>query len=203
MFSGIIETVATVEEIQERSGNRTFLLSSSIADQFTIDQSVSHNGVCLTVEKILPEESKYQVTAIAETLKKSMLGDVKRGDRINLERSVGVNARFDGHFVQGHVDTTGTVHEIKLLEGSREIYIAFNPEFESLVVPQGSVSLNGISLTIASSDPKKHLISVAIIPYTIQATNIGDWKIGTRINIEFDVLGKYVQKMLDLRLKKE
>ncbi len=202
MFSGIIETVATVDEIHEESGNRTFLLSSSIAPELTVDQSVSHNGVCLTVERILPQESKYQVTAIAETLKKSMLGDVKPGDRINLERSVGVNARFDGHFVQGHVDTTGVVDEIRLLEGSREIFIAYQPEFELLVVPRGSISLNGISLTIATSEPENHRISVAIIPYTIEATNIGDWKKGTRVNIEFDILGKYVQKILDLRLEK-
>lgn len=196
MFSGIVETMAEVKEIQENGGNKTFFLKSSITPELSVDQSVAHNGVCLTVEKVDPGNMVYQVTAIEETLTKSMLGDVKIGDRINLERSVGVNSRFDGHFVQGHVDTTGVVEEIRILEGSREIFISYPAEHESLVVPQGSICLMGISLTLASTDPAKHMISVAIIPYTLEITNIGDWKKGDRVNIEFDVLGKYVQKIL-------
>ncbi len=196
MFSGIVETMAKVSNITVSGGNKTFTLESTLTSELSIDQSVSHNGVCLTVESTNPEQKTYNVTAIEETLNKSMLGDLKIGDRVNLERSVGVSSRFDGHFVQGHVDTTGVVDEIRQLEGSREIFIKYDAEHEDMIVPKGSISLMGISLTIASTDPEKHRISVAIIPYTIEATNIGDWEVGDRINLEFDVLGKYVKKIL-------
>lgn len=197
MFSGIVEKTALVKKIESRGGNKTFFLQSDLAKELSVDQSVSHNGVCLTVEQVLPESDEYRVTAIEETLTKTMLGDLKEGDLVNLERSVGVNSRFDGHFVQGHVDATGVLTEIKKLDGSTEFFIQYDPEHEDLIVPQGSISLMGISLTIASSDPEQHRISVAIIPYTMEVTNIGNWKVGDRINIEFDVLGKYVKKILD------
>lgn len=196
MFSGIIEDTGTVKEINANGGNKTFIVTSRLAPELKVDQSLSHNGVCLTVEAVHASDSTYQVTAIEETLTKSMLGDVVAGSRINLERSVGVNNRFDGHFVQGHVDSTGVVEEIKELDGSWEFTISYAPEFENLIVPQGSITLMGISLTIAHSDPVKNQISVAIIPYTYDNTNISNWKKGDRINLEFDVLGKYVAKIL-------
>lgn len=197
MFSGIVESMASVDEIRENGGNKTFILSSKIASELSVDQSVSHNGVCLTVEKVFSDNNQYQVTAIEETLTKSMLGDLKLNDQINLERSVGTQSRFDGHFVQGHVDCTGILNEIKTHDGSYEFFIQYSPEYEDLIVPQGSICLMGISLTIASTNPQENIISVAIIPYTFEITNISDWKIGDRINIEFDVLGKYVKKILD------
>lgn len=196
MFSGIVEDTGIVREIRENGGNRTFFVASRLAPELKVDQSLSHNGVCLTVEEVRPEENLYRVTAIEETLHKSMLGDVRVDSRINLERSVGVNNRFDGHFVQGHVDATGIVEEIRTLDGSREFTISYDPQYENLIVPQGSITLAGISLTIARTDPEKHRITVAIIPYTFENTNISDWKKGDRINLEFDVLGKYVLKIL-------
>ena len=188
--------MGVVDSILAERGNNIFVISSDMVPELKVDQSLAHNGVCLTVEKLLVAEKKYQVTAINETLEKTMLGDLKKGERINLERSLLSNGRVDGHFVQGHVDTCGTILEIKELEGSWEYFVKYPPEFESLVVNQGSIALNGISLTIARSLPAQHVISVCIIPYTSVHTNIGDWQVGNRINIEFDVLGKYVKKIL-------
>ena len=198
MFTGIVESIGVVDQVEENSGNRVFTIRTSFLSELKSDQSLSHNGVCLTVEQINSENGNYQVTAIAETLEKTMLGNVKSGDRINLERSLAANARVDGHFVQGHVDTRGNVIDIITLDGSWEYFIEFSEDFEDLIVPKGSICVNGISLTVVKSDPQKHFFSVCIIPYTHQVTNIGDWKKGDPVNIEFDVLGKYVKKIMSL-----
>lgn len=199
MFTGIIESIGRVSEIRKEGTNRTFTVSSELTVELKVDQSLAHNGVCLTVERIDISQDSYQVTAIAETLQKTMLGAVKSGDRLNLERSLRVDALVDGHFVQGHVDTTGTVDEIIELEGSREYHISFPGEYESLIVPRGSICVNGISLTVAQSDLRNHRFSVCIIPYTHEHTNVADWRVGDAVNLEFDILGKYVQKIFTLR----
>lgn len=199
MFSGIIETIGEVQKIITTGGNQTFVISSELVTELRPDQSLAHNGVCLTVEKVSLEEKTYQVTAIQETLEKSMLGTLAVGDKINLERSLLANGRVDGHFVQGHVDSCGEIVEIERQEGSSEYYIEYPAKFEAWIVSKGSICINGISLTVAKSLPEKHVISVCIIPYTIEHTNISDWKTGDKVNLEFDVLGKYVQKIISLR----
>ncbi len=196
MFSGIIETMGTVSRIDRNGGNKTFFIESRLTPELKVDQSVAHNGVCLTVEEVLKESGMYRVTAIDETLSKTMLGQVQEGDPVNLERSVGGDIRFDGHFVQGHVDCTGTVDDISQKDGSWEIWIRFPAADEPLVVDRGSVALNGISLTIARTDPENHRLMVAIIPYTYENTNISRWKKGDSVNIEYDILGKYVLKIV-------
>ena len=189
--------MASVESLEDQGANRVFRLKSSIADQFRVDESVCHNGVCLTVEEASGES--YRVTAIDETLQRSNLGDVRSGDLVNLERSMPVGGRLDGHFVQGHVDAKGTVERIEDRDGSWEVFLSYPAEFETLIVEKGSVCLNGISLTIASSAPAAHQLSVAIIPHTWNNTNIARWRVGGHVNIEFDVLGKYVQKIMQVR----
>lgn len=196
MFTGIIECLAEVLSVQESGSNRVFRLRAEIAPEFRVDESVAHNGVCLTVEDVRLAEQTYRVTAIEETLQRSNLGRLQAGDRVNLERALPAGARLDGHFVQGHVDARGSVIRIEEHSGSWEFFIRYAPEFEPLVVPKGSVALNGISLTIASSEPERNQISVAIIPHTWGRTDISTWKVGSEINIEFDVLGKYVQKIM-------
>jgi len=196
VFAGIIETTATLEEIRTHGTNRTLILSSPISDELTADQSVAHNGVCLTVEEN-GSGGRHRVTAIEETLQKTMLGELNVGERVNLERSLRANGRVDGHFVQGHVDTCGRVEEIVDRNGSRDYRISFPAQFERLIVPQGSICVNGISLTVASSDPEHHLLSVSIIPYTMELTNLGDLEAGARVNLEFDILGKYILKNLE------
>lgn len=197
MFTGIIETVATVERTEAEGSNIIFHFQTAMAPEFRVDESVAHNGVCLTVEAV--EGERYRVTAIAETLVRSMLGDLKAGDRVNLERAMPVGGRLDGHFVQGHVDAVGEVTEIVDRDGSYEITIRYAPEYEELIVEKGSVCLNGISLTVARNNAKNHTLTVAIIPYTWEHTDIQGWRPGSRINVEFDVLGKYVQKIMAVR----
>ena len=195
MFTGIVETTGIIEEIQDHSGNKTFMVSSAISNDLKTDQSVMHNGVCLTVE----EDGKnglHRVTAIQETLKKTMLSACKKGDALNLERSMTSDGRVDGHFVQGHVDTCGTVSEILDLGGSREYHIHFPEEFENLIVPQGSICLNGISLTVSTSNPEKHTFGVSIIPFTLEITNLKHLQINDRVNLEFDIIGKYINKIM-------
>jgi riboflavin synthase len=194
MFTGIIENQGTIEAVSEHGSGKTFRISSSLTPELKIDQSISHNGACLTVEKL--EGALYQVTAIHETLAKTNLGDWKQGDRVNLERCLQMNGRLDGHIVQGHVDTTATCISTKDLDGSWEFRFEFPKEFASLVIEKGSVSLNGISLTIY--DVKENSFSVAIIPYTFENTNMHSIKKGDKVNIEFDVIGKYVQRITTL-----
>ena len=188
MFTGIIETTGTIHEISQSGTNRIFWIACPLAAELKIDQSLSHNGVCLTVEAILGD--RYQVTAIAETLSKTNLGDWKPGDLINLERCLQPSGRLDGHFVQGHTDTKGRLIEKKDLNGSWQLTVEFDPLFAPYIIEKGSVALNGVSLTVF--DVRKDRFSVAIIPYTYQHTNLRLVVPGDAVNLEFDMLGKYI-----------
>lgn len=194
MFTGIIETTGIVGKVVDTGTNKTFLIESPISSQLKEDQSLAHNGVCLTVEKI--ENDMHQVTAIKETLKKTNLGNWKEGDMINLERCLPVNGRIDGHIVQGHVDTTAVCTKRKELKGSWEFGFDFPKKFSHLVIEKGSISLNGISLTIFNV--KKDSFNVAIIPYTFEHTNISRLNTIDKVNIEFDMIGKYVARLKSL-----
>jgi len=193
MFTGIIEALGSILSISGQESNKTFLMSSILARQLKVDQSLSHDGVCLTIENV--EGEHYQVTAIAETLSKTNLSDWKPGNRINLERSLQIHGRLDGHMVQGHVDTTAICVDIRNNGGSRVFRFEFPDSFSNLIIEKGSVAVNGISLTCF--DLSKNNFSVAIIPYTLENTNIGDLTTGSRVNIEFDLVGKYVERILN------
>ncbi len=199
MFTGIVEAMGKVVKTSDSGGNRVFIIESSLTPELKIDQSISHNGACLTVESLDPEQGHYQVTAIAETLGKTMLGTVGQGDLLNLERSMTASTRVDGHFVQGHVDIVGTVRSIEDKDGSKVYTIAYPDQYETLIVPRGSICVNGISLTVAENDAEAHTLAVAIIPYTAEFTNIKNWKVGDSVNLEFDILGKYVEKIMAVR----
>ena len=188
MFTGIIETTATIAGISTKGTNKTFKITSPLASQFKIDQSVAHNGVCLTVEAV--EGDTYQVTAVAETLLKTNLGDWQTGDTINLERCLQPSDRLDGHFVQGHTDTKGFVTEKKDLNGSWQFTFSFNESFAPYLIEKGSIAVNGISLT--AFNVTGNSFSVAIIPYTYQHTNLQVAETGSSVNLEFDMLGKYI-----------
>jgi len=194
MFTGIIETMGIVKNIAIDGGNKIIWIESGISKELSIDQSVSHNGVCLTVEEV--KENGHRVTAIAETLNKTDLNDWEIGDLINLERSLALNSRLDGHFVQGHVDTTAACIAKKEKEGSWEYEFRFAKKFAGLIIEKGSVSINGISLT--AFGVKKKSFQVAIIPYTYEHTNIKAVQKGDLVNIEFDMIGKYVLRKLSL-----
>ena len=190
MFTGIIESLGKVLSVAEIGTNKTFWIESSLSDQLKVDQSLSHNGVCLTVEEI--HGNTHRVTAIEETLRKSNLAGWKTGDAVNLERCLVMNGRLDGHIVQGHVDAIGTCLKRKDLNGSWEFQFEFPKKFSRLVIEKGSISLNGISLTIF--DVKKTRFSVAIIPYTFEHTNMGSIQPRSIVNLEFDIIGKYVAR---------
>jgi len=192
MFTGIIETIGRVEEIITTGTNKTFWISSPLSHELKVDQSISHNGVCLTVEAL--QDGRHQVTAIAETLQKSNIGHWQKGDLVNLERCMIMNGRLDGHIVQGHVDTTAICVERKGLDGSWEFRFRFPDKFTNLVIEKGSISLNGISLTIFNVTANE--FTVAIIPYTFEHTNIQNILPGTTVNLEFDMVGKYVNRFL-------
>lgn len=192
MFTGIIEALGTVSKIEQEGGNRNFCIESNISNQLSSDQSVSHNGVCLTVTKV--EGKTHWVTAIDETLQKSTLGKLKIGDSINLERCMVANGRFDGHIVQGHVDQTGIVKSVKEADGSWIFDFEYDPTIGNITVEKGSISINGISLTCFNSIDGG--FTVAIIPYTYQHTNFNTLIKGDSVNLEFDIIGKYVQKIL-------
>ena len=194
MFTGIIETLGYVESVLGQGTNKSFWISSAIIDELKVDQSISHDGVCLTVEAI--ENGKYRVTAIEETLKKTSLSTWLPGTTINLERCMLINGRLDGHIVQGHVDTTATCIERKDLDGSWEYRFQFSANFAPLVIEKGSISVNGTSLTIFNVT--ENAFTVAIIPYTYQHTSISGVKVGSEVNIEFDIIGKYVNRMSQL-----
>jgi riboflavin synthase len=194
MFTGIIETIGTIEEVTSAGTNKTYWISSPLSHEFKVDQSVSHNGVCLTVEEI--QGNRHRVTAIAETLQKSDLDHWKTGHLVNIERCMLMNGRLDGHIVQGHVDTTAVCIHKKALEGSWEFRFQFPVEFAMLVIEKGSISLNGISLTIFNVTHNE--FSVAIIPYTFEHTNIKTIEPSVAVNIEFDIMGKYVNRILSL-----
>jgi len=195
MFTGIIETIGTVESVVITGSNYTFQITSSITNELKVDQSVSHDGVCLTVEAI--NNSTYQVTAIAETIQKTNLQLWKPGTKVNIERCMVMNGRLDGHIVQGHVDCTATCVEKKDLAGSWEYRFVFPEQFAPLVIEKGSISVNGTSLTCFNIT--NNSFTVAIIPYTYDHTSIQQVQVDSVVNIEFDLLGKYVQRSIELR----
>lgn len=190
MFTGIIEAIGEIKEITSSGSNKTFWLASSISDALKVDQSLSHNGACLTVEAI--DGNRHRITAIEETLKKTNLGEWKPGDLINLERCLPMNGRLDGHLVQGHVDATALCTDRKEAGGSWEFQFEFPKKFSHLIIEKGSISVNGISLTVF--DAKKKSFRVAIIPYTFEHTNMKNVFPGMRVNIEFDLIGKYIER---------
>lgn len=194
MFTGIIETLATVERIETEHTNVHFTFSSSITHELKIDQSVAHNGVCLTVVKI--DGHYYTVTAIEETLQKTNLGNLKVGHNVNLERCMPANGRFDGHIVQGHVDQTGMVKEVIDNDGSWTYTIQYNADTKNVTVEKGSITINGTSLTVVDSHPDS--FSVCIIPYTYENTVFKSLKKGDTVNLEFDIVGKYVARLLKI-----
>ena len=195
MFTGIIEAQAQILDIKEEGTNKHFMLSCPFIEELKIDQSVAHNGVCLTVVALQPDS--YTVTAIAETLNKTNLNDLKPGDKVNLERCMAANGRFDGHIVQGHVDQTAVCKEILNQDGSWLFTFEYNPAAGNITVEKGSVCVNGISLTVVNS--QQNSFSVAIIPYTYEHTNLNQVEPGTRVNLEFDIIGKYIARILGNR----
>ena len=195
MFTGIIETTGRIDNIISNGTNKTYWIASPLSKELKTDQSVSHNGVCLTVEEV--QGDRHRVTAIAETLQKSNLGEWQTGDLVNIERCLPMNGRLDGHIVQGHVDATGTCIDRRELDGSWEYRFRFPDRFASLVIEKGSISLNGISLTIFNVT--RNEFSVAVIPYTFEHTNIQQVNTGTAVNLEFDMIGKYVNRLQELK----
>ena len=195
MFTGIIETFGEIKALHKDGGNVHVTLASSITDELKIDQSVAHNGVCLTVIAI--NRNEYTVTAIQETIDKTNLSDWKTGDLVNLERAMKLGDRLDGHIVQGHVDQTGICKSIQEANGSWYFTFEYDPVLNNLTIEKGSITINGVSLTVVNS--LKNEFSVAIIPYTYEHTNFKNFKIGTKINLEFDVIGKYVSKLYSLK----
>jgi riboflavin synthase len=191
MFTGIIETLGTIQEIKNDKGNVHITVDSSITTELKIDQSVAHNGICLTVVEL--KDSSYSVTAIGETVQKTNLGNWVVGDNLNLERAMKLGDRLDGHMVQGHVDQTGTCIEAQETNGSWYYTFEYDEALNNLTIEKGSITVNGVSLTVVNS--KKNQFSVAIIPYTYEHTNFNSFVVGTKINLEFDVIGKYVSKL--------
>ena len=193
MFTGIIETLGTVTNLKKDGDNLHISISSTISDDLKIDQSVSHNGVCLTVVDL--SEKEHTVTAISETLNKSNLGSLAVGDLVNLERCMQMNGRLDGHIVQGHVDQTAVCSALNEMNGSWVYTFQYDVSTGNVTVEKGSVSVNGISLTVF--DSKADQFSVAIIPYTFNHTNLQNIKAGSTVNLEFDIIGKYVSRLLN------
>lgn len=198
MFSGIVEEYGTVVAIEKVQENVHFFLTCSFVDELKVDQSLSHNGVCLTVVDVDKVNKKYKVTAIKETLLKSNLGLLEVGSKVNLERSMMMNGRLDGHIVQGHVDQTATCTKVEEADGSW--YYTFEYDFELrkarqgyMTVEKGSVTVNGVSLTVVNS--KNNSFQVAIIPFTHEVTNFHTFKVGSVVNLEFDIIGKYLSKL--------
>lgn len=199
MFSGIVEEMATVVAIERSGGNVDFTLTCSFVDELKIDQSVSHNGVCLTVVKIV--DNTYTVTAMRETLERSNLGLLEKGSRVNVERSMLMNGRLDGHIVQGHVDCTAVCTDMTDADGSTYFTFKYETSKEMVArgyftVDKGSVTVNGVSLTVCN--PTENTFQVAIIPYTMEHTNFCDIQIGTTVNLEYDILGKYIARLSTL-----
>lgn len=199
MFSGIVEEAARVVKLENEKGNLHITVECSFVDELKIDQSISHNGVCLTVVK--KTDANYTVTAIKETLEKSNLGLLEIGSKINLERSLKIDSLLDGHLVQGHVDQTATCKEVKEADGSWYYTFEYQPaQDDYITVEKGSVSVNGVSLTVVNS--KENSFQVAIIPYTYEITNFHQFKEGTVVNLEFDIIGKYIAKYMKQQFSK-
>jgi riboflavin synthase len=195
MFTGIIETLGRIKSIEKEQENVHFTITSSITSELKIDQSVAHNGVCLTVVAI--NNDNYTVTAIKETLDKTNLSTWKEGDAVNLERAMKLGDRLDGHIVQGHVDQTGTCVNLKEASGSWYYTFKYDAALNNITIEKGSITVNGVSLTVVNSNLNE--FSVAIIPYTYEHTNFHSIKEGTVVNLEFDVIGKYVSRLNELR----
>ena len=191
MFTGIIESIAKVEDIKNDKGNLQITYKSSIAKELKVDQSVCHDGACLTI--IETNGDHYTVDAIAETISRTNLADLKIGDGVNIERSMAVNSRFDGHIVQGHIDEVGVCKSIT--ENGGSWVFEFEHSGKNITVEKGSITVNGVSLTIVKS--QETLLSVAIIPYTYNNTNFCELKVGSKVNLEFDILGKYISKLIE------
>jgi riboflavin synthase len=191
MFTGIIESIGTITEIDSKGDNKTFWINSPISSLLKVDQSLAHDGVCLTVEET--NGNQHRVTAVAETLQKTCLNDWAIGKSINLERCMTLNGRLDGHLVQGHVDTTGLVKKITEQNGSWQLIITFPSSYAHLVIEKGSITINGISLTAFNVTDSS--LEVAIIPYTYEHTTIKYLKSGDKVNLEFDLIGKYVNRL--------
>ncbi|MBP6286450.1 MAG: riboflavin synthase [Ferruginibacter sp.] len=194
MFTGIIEKTGLIEEVLSNGNNRSFRVSSPLYNELKVDQSLSHDGVCLTIENL--QNGQHQVTAIAETLAKTNLGTWQKGTIINLERCMQLNGRLDGHFVQGHVDTTAECIDIVNKNGSWEYHFRFPEKFAKLVIEKGSITVNGISLTLFNIS--NSAFTVAIVPYTYEHTNMKWLAKGDLVNIEFDMIGKYVNRIQGL-----
>ena len=194
MFTGIVETQGIIKKITEKGTNKTFWIKSSISSKLKPDQSVAHDGVCLTVEEV--KGNRHKVTAIAETMTKTNMDQWQKGSQINLEKCLRVNDRLDGHFVQGHVDTVAICIDKKEKDGSWEFSFQFPLKFGQLIIEKGSIAVNGISLTVFNVSG--NTFDVAIIPYTFAHTNMGTVNVGQKVNIEFDMLGKYINRKLSL-----
>jgi riboflavin synthase len=192
MFTGIIEATGTLAAIEREGGNVHFTVESPISDELKIDQSLAHDGVCLTVVATAP--GRHTVTAVQETLERTRLGAWQPGDRINLERAMVAGARLDGHIVQGHVDTTGRCTAVREADGSWYYEFSYAPTPETLLVDKGSICINGVSLTVVA--PAEDRFAVAIIPYTYEHTNFRNLRAGDTVNLEFDIIGKYIARQL-------
>ena len=195
MFTGIIETTGKVVKIEKERGNIHFTIATPIASELRVDQSVPHDGVCLTTVNVDKEKKQYTVTAIQESLDKTNMRTWEEGYRVNLERCTPINGRLDGHIVQGHVDQTAVCTKVEEFDGSWKFYFEYDPGPKNITVEKGSISVNGVSLTVVDSEPAN--FSVAIIPYTYDHTNFGDFKKGSVVNLEFDIIGKYVARLLE------
>lgn len=195
MFTGIIEDLGQVRKITTDGDNVHYEIESKFTEELQIDQSIAHNGACLTVVAL--SDDSYTVTAISETLQRTNLGVLREGSHVNLERCMIAGARLDGHMVQGHVDQTGTCEKIEELDGSWKFHFSYKPTTENVTVEKGSICINGVSLTVVDSERDR--FSVAIIPYTYDHTNFKDLKVGDSVNLEFDIIGKYIARVLALR----
>lgn len=193
MFTGIIETLGVVKKIELENSNKHITIQSDITSELKVDQSVAHNGVCLTVIDI--KDSSYTVTAIDETIQKTNVGFWKENNSINLERAMKLGSRLDGHIVQGHVDQVATCTKIEPQNGSTFFTFEYDNSKNNITIEKGSITINGVSLTVVNSN--RNSFSVAIIPYTIEHTNFKEFKIGTVVNLEFDVIGKYVARLME------
>ncbi len=197
MFTGIIETVGTVRALEPDGSNLHITMESSISQALKVDQSLAHNGVCLTV--VACDDKSHTVTAVQETLDRSNLGQLQVGSELNLERAMISGGRLDGHIVQGHVDATGTCNEVQAIDGSWYFHFHYQPTEEHLLVDKGSICINGVSLTVV--EPVDDRFSVAIIPYTYEHTNFKQLRKGDSVNLEFDILGKYIARYAKLYLR--
>ncbi|MEO6868934.1 MAG: riboflavin synthase [Ginsengibacter sp.] len=195
MFTGIIEAKGTIQKTVKNNGNITFSISSDLGPTLKPDESVSHNGICLTIENLFND--RHEVTTISETLRKTNAEFWKEGDIINLERAMRLNDRLDGHIVQGHVDTIALCTAKEEMSGSIELSFSYDEQFNNLIIEKGSICVNGVSLT--AFNVTNNCFTVAIIPYTLAHTNFSAFDVGQTVNIEFDILGKYVQKMLRVK----